>query len=135
MRNLPVVEWLMVLVLVMNFSSKSEAGFKQAVTHIHITNNLRPDMDLTLHCKSNSSLQWNLPLPFSTRLLGYHTVLLLLSMEIYTSLFDIFISNRDHHLCNTCLWKIRATGPCMLSNKSGFYDICYNWYPSFSIYP
>lgn len=136
------IQWHLVSVLLIMMSITSmgdEAnGIKQPIAHVHITNDLRPDLVLTIHCKSRNDdlgvqvLQFNGTFQFHFRPNVWGTTQYYCSFQWkYTfHYFDIYIAERDFPKCDVCLWKIRPHGPCMLNAKLFVFDICYRWNPA-----
>lgn len=129
--------WLLVFVMLMNISSRStEAStFRFPIQHINITNDLRSDLDLTVHCKSKNDdlgvkvIHFNGSWEFQFRPLFFGGTLFYCSFEWKYTLkyFDIYVQIRDHKKCSICLWKIRPRGPCMFNYESKAFDYCYAW--------
>ena len=130
--NLLLFSWLLSLALLF---MASEAGFLLHKADIIICNDLNPDLDLTIHCKSKDSdlgiqrLAYVEDFEFKFRPNVWGTTLYYCSMQWNgtSHWFDIYVQNRDSPLCNRCLWKIRPKGPCMFNYKTSKYDICYPW--------
>lgn len=135
------IQWLPVfsVLLIMSITSGSDEAnsFKQPITYVHITNDLRPDLALTFHCKSKNNdlgiqvLHFNGNFQFHFRPDFWGTTQYYCSFEWKYTLhyFDIYITQRDHPKCNNCSWKIRPNGPCMPNSKFK-YDVCYGWNPA-----
>lgn len=132
--------FLQLLLLLVLLSATIEAGVLPRA-HVRIINNLRPDLNLTIHCKSKNAdlgthlilYEQNFEFDFSLNFWG--TTLYFCSMAWKYSLqyFDIYIQDRDQRLCKVCVWSIRATGPCMCNYKTGKYDNCFGWNPPLTL--
>ncbi|KAB5514802.1 hypothetical protein DKX38_028708 [Salix brachista] len=105
-------------------------------TRLHITNDLGPDLDLTIHCKSRNDDLGHHVVPFG----GEYTIVFCpnfwgttlffcgMSWSREAHWFDIYDASRDSSRCGNCSWTVEATGPCM--DYYNYYTkefVCYPW--------
>ncbi|KAM0985638.1 hypothetical protein ACFX13_013115 [Malus domestica] len=136
LRRYLFLQQLQLLVLL---SATIEVGVRPRA-HVRIINNLRPDLNLIIHCKSKNAdvgthlilYEQNFEVDFTLNFWG--TTLYFCSMAWKYSLeyFYIYIQDRDQRLCKVYVWSIRATGLCMFNYKTGKY-ICYGWNPPLAL--
>ncbi|KAL4291145.1 hypothetical protein GQ457_14G019130 [Hibiscus cannabinus] len=114
-----------------SFSAVSRAGLLPHKAQVLIYNDLAPETDLVVHCKSKDDdlgirhITYGNDFEFHFRPSFSGNTLFFCSMQWNgtTYMFDIYSEIRDISLCSHCVWQIRTTGPCLLA----YYQICYNW--------
>lgn len=113
--------------------TRCQAIFRHRTQTIRSTNDVGAEM--TVHCKSKDDdlgshvISVKSTYEFSFRPNFWGTTLFFCRFEwgSESHYFDIYISYRDHPLCNVCLWSIRPKGPCIWNYETHFYDICFQW--------
>ncbi|CAN8244655.1 unnamed protein product [Cochlearia groenlandica] len=110
-------------------------GCVKANSHVSvdIINDIGPNIELGLHCKSgdkdlgSQSLAFKQHYGFRESLNFWGTTLFFchFEWENQSKWFDILTSNRDRDLCEhrPCVWSIRPSGPCRLTRQ----EKCYPW--------
>lgn len=96
-----------------------------------IINNLKNNLDLGLHCKSDDDdlgSHWlrhasEYSFHFKLSVWGKTQFYCHFEWQDRSEWFDIFIQHRDS--CQRCVWVINDTGPCLLSLS--FEKSCFNW--------
>ncbi|KAG5226213.1 self-incompatibility family protein [Salix suchowensis] len=115
---LRILSLLLLLVLTI---TTCDAGCLWKPTRLHITNELCPGLDLTIHCKSRNDDLGQHVVPFGGEYTidfcpnFWGTTLFFCGMswsgEVHW--FDIYDASRDSSRCGNCSWTVEATGPCM----------------------
>lgn len=126
---------LFLVFLVTTTTTRCNAGLLQKKSHIHIINNLKSGLTLTIHCKSKNDDLGVHVLPsnggwefhFRPNFWGTTQYFCRMVWQGASKYTDIYIQNRDQSKCNICYWSIKQSGPCMLNNDNNKYDICYPW--------
>ena len=119
-------------------SSKPIPDLFGSKTDIHITNNLGPNKDLGLHCKSKATdLGAQVVANGQSYVFGFEpniwrTTLYFCGFrwgppdEFHW--FDIYDAGDDSKsACTACLWSVVPSGPCRFDRSTGYYDICFPW--------
>ncbi|PON66082.1 Self-incompatibility protein [Trema orientale] len=134
-REFPQLILLLLLLLLVYFAS-TPLSVSGKMTHVRITNELRPDLNLTAHCKSKDDDLGEQEIPyeeyfeFQFKPNFWGTTLFFCDMEWKYSAphyINIYKQKRDKKRCSICLWKIKVDGACMFNYKTKAYDICYEW--------
>ncbi|KDP44435.1 hypothetical protein JCGZ_16268 [Jatropha curcas] len=107
---------------------------------VNVTNDLGPNTDLTVHCKSKDTdlgekllhFQGYFTFTFHPNFWGSTQFYCLMKWQNVSHYFDIYIDDRDNKRCTLCLWLIRSSGPCMLNQDTKKVDICFPWNPPLS---
>ncbi|RDX68504.1 S-protein-like 2, partial [Mucuna pruriens] len=117
--------WLLMLSSTCNAFGRNEV-------HVTITNSLEDGADLYLHCKSadndlgvkilhpNTSYGWSFSINFFATTLFHCSF----QWEYYSHSFAIYKATRDGQRCDTCSWKIKRDGPCLILPQ---HSECYRW--------
>ncbi|KAM6565510.1 hypothetical protein CsatA_024638 [Cannabis sativa] len=141
---LSLIHKVLVVFLLLSYSATKVrvSGFFIHKTHVAITNYLDSDRaDLTVHCKSKDDDLGVHVIPFNSsyEIVFYPSVwdntLFFCSMKwpetpLVTHWFDIYDEKRDNKQCQSCEhydWKINRSGPCMFSQNTKQFTICYDW--------
>ncbi|XP_010448751.1 PREDICTED: uncharacterized protein LOC104731162 [Camelina sativa] len=105
----------------------------EARVNVTIINDIGPNVQLGLHCKSKNkdldsqSLPPYKPWGFITAINFWGTTSFFCHFEwgSESKWFEIFVTSRDYYLCkhHPCFWSIRPDGPCRLTGK----EKCYPW--------
>ena len=130
---------LFVCLMSLRATSVIGGGIFQPKTHVSIINDIQPDSNLTVHCKSKNDDLGVHDIPHGGK---YDIVfypdffgrtLYFCGMQWKDSplkYFDIYKGKRDNSRCLKCKhydWSIRAGGPCMFNSKTKQFDICDPW--------
>jgi len=121
---------LSVTFMVFLFGGLCEAG---VVVNVDIINDIGPNVQLGLHCKSKDkdlgpqSLAPQQHWGFRKKLDFWGVTLFFCHFEWETQSkwFDILVAGRDIDVCDDhpCVWSIRPSGPCRLTGK----EKCFPW--------
>ncbi|KAJ7979695.1 Plant self-incompatibility protein S1 family [Quillaja saponaria] len=127
---------LLLLALVV---STTKAGILPPKQHVHITQDLGPDVNLMVHCKSKDDdlgvhyLGFRQEYEISFRLTFWGKTLFFCGFNGFDGkleYFDIYKVKRDGECGNLhCRWLIKHDGPCRFNAETGQYDICFPWNP------
>ncbi|XP_010451200.1 PREDICTED: uncharacterized protein LOC104733314 [Camelina sativa] len=101
--------------------------------NVDIINNIDPNVQLGLHCKSkhkdlgSQSLAPGKHWGFIEGINAWETTLFFCHFEwgSQSKWFDILVTKRDQYVCkrHSCVWSIRHDGPCRLTGR----EKCYHW--------
>ncbi|KDP44437.1 hypothetical protein JCGZ_16270 [Jatropha curcas] len=114
------------------------AGLLPEKKTVNITNDLGPNTDLRVHCKSKDDdlgekllhFRGYFTFQFHPNFWGTTLFYCLMKWQNVYHYFDIYIDDRDDKRCTVCLWLIRASGPCMLNRDTQKVNVCFPWDPS-----
>ncbi|XP_050216272.1 S-protein homolog 5-like [Mercurialis annua] len=118
-------------------SDSSNAWWFPKKKTVSMINDVGPELDLTVHCKSKDDDLGTHVIPYKSfysfrfKPNMMDTTLFFCSMTWKGSklnYFDIYREERDKDKCSVhCSWNIRATGPCMWNPDKQFYNDCFPW--------
>ncbi|KAK8508629.1 hypothetical protein V6N13_116148 [Hibiscus sabdariffa] len=114
----------------------SEAILIPPKVQVLIYNDLAPNTDLIVHCKSKDNdlgirhISYGNDFEFHFRASFFRRTLFHCTFQWngITKRFDIYRQVRDQFVCNHCVWKIGPDGPCLFAD----HKICYSWGPPVS---
>lgn len=114
---------------------QNSVGEEDLKTHVLVRNDLHPNVNLTIHCKSKNDdlgshvLTYQSTYEFSFLPNFWRTTLYFCSFQWPPNEFhwlDIFVGGSD--ACKLCQWSLyRPDGLCRFNSSSKKYDECYSW--------
>ncbi|KAJ6750111.1 hypothetical protein OIU85_000716 [Salix viminalis] len=127
---------LRILSLLLLIITTCDAGCLWKPTRLHITNELGPGLDLTIHCKSRNDDLGQHVVPFGgeytfdfcPNFWGTTLFFCGMSWSREAHWIDIYDASRDSSRCGNWNWTVQATGPCM--DYYNYYTkefVCYPW--------
>ncbi|KAL9377317.1 hypothetical protein Peur_031437 [Populus x canadensis] len=127
---------LILLSLLLLIIATCDAGCLWKPTRLNINNDLGPDLDLTIHCKSKNDDLGQHVVPFGAEYTMdfcsnfWRSTLFFCGVSWSGKFhwFDVYDASRDSSRCGNCNWTIHATGPCM--DYYNYYTkefVCYPW--------
>ncbi|KAL4290947.1 hypothetical protein GQ457_14G019240 [Hibiscus cannabinus] len=120
MNPLPII----LLLTLTSVVAVSEAILIPPKVQVLIYNDLAPNTDLIVHCKSKdddlgirhisygNDFEFHFRASFLRRTLFHCTF----QWNGITQRFDIYRQVRDQFVCNHCVWKIGPDGPCLFAD-------------------
>ncbi|KAM1187556.1 hypothetical protein TB2_023264 [Malus domestica] len=103
--------------------------------HVKMTNNIGPDIPLTVHRKSKDDdlgthvipFKGDYEFSFETSIWGGTQFFCRFEWLAVFRYFDIYMQSRDSNECDDCFYRIVPTSPCRFNPEYGAYNICFLW--------